>query len=566
MTTGRLTYEEMEARLSEAEGVMGALRNQEVDAIVGDNRIALVRLREVEEAVRQAKAELEQRVTERTADLAEANRRLRETVEQQKETQRKLEQTTCQLREQAELLDLAHDMIFVHDMEGRIIFWNRGAEHCYGWRREEAVGQLSHRLLQTEYSEPLIRITAQIIRDGCWEGELTHTTRNGTRVTVATRWALRRGPDSRPIAVLEIDNDITRRKRAEREMEEARRLAESTVDTIRESLVVLDSQLRVVSANRSFHEMFGTTHRQVEGRFFLTLNDGLWDFPELRDRFREVLSRGVGFEGFEIDCDLADGSKTLVLGARPVREQIAEAGLILLVIQDITLCRRQEREIRTDKQQLASLTEELMLIEERQRRQIAQTLQDSVGESLTQVAQELKVLHQECPDAMRDPLGRVCEQVGRALEWTRNLAVELSPSTLYAQGLAAAICELAEQFSDCEGFVCRVHATEEPLPLLSPVRTMLYRAVRELLVNVARHAKADHVDITLEREDRSLRITVEDDGKGFDPSLLESGRPDGGLGICSVRERLTRVGGEFTIYSVEGRGTRVILIAPLDLD
>jgi two-component system, NarL family, sensor kinase len=95
---------------------------------------------------------------------------------------------------------------------------------------------------------------------------------------------------------------------------------------------------------------------------------------------------------------------------------------------------------------------------------------------------------------------------------------------------------------------------------------MLYRAVRELLVNVAKHAKADHVDITLDREDRSLRITVEDDGKGFDPSLPASGRLDGSFGICSVRERLTRVGGEFIIDSVEGRGTRVILIAPLDLD
>lgn len=559
MMRGRLTYEEMEVRLAEAEGVLGALRNQEVDAIVGDNRIALVRLKEVEEEVQQARVELEQRVIERTADLARANRQLREIIEEQK-------QTACQLREQAELLDLAHDMIFVHDMDGKIIFWNRGAERCYGWRRNEAVGQLSHQLLQTEYCEPLIRITAQIIRDGWWEGELTHTTRDGRKVTVATRWALRRGPDVRPTAILEIDTDITQRKQAEQEMAEARRFAESIVDTIQESLVVLDSQLRVISANRSFHEAFGTVPEQIEGGFFLRLGDGLWDRPELRERFQEVLSKDVSFEGFEMDCDLAGGSRTLVLGARPVREQMAGAGLILVVIQDITLCKHQEREIRTDKEQLASLTEELMLIEERQRSQIAQALHDSVGKSLMQVEQDLKILRQESPPAMQDSLRQVCERVSRAVEWTGNLAVELSPSTLHAHGLAAAIRELAEQFCESEGFVCRVHITDEPLPMLSQVRTMLYRAVRELLVNVAKHATASNVDLTVDRDERNIRICVEDDGKGFDPSALELGRADGGFGIYSIRERLTRVGGELTIDSVEGRGTRVVLIAPLDLE
>ncbi len=313
-----------------------------------------------------------------TRDLTESRR-----------AQEQLEQTACQLREQAELLDLAHDMIFVHDMEGRIIFWNRGAERCYGWKREEALGQLSHRLLHTEYCEPLIRITARIVRDGWWEGELTHTTRDGRKVTVATRWALRRGPDAQPIAILEIDNDITPRKQAEQEMAEARRLAESIVDTIRESLVVLDSQLRVISVNRSFREAFGMTDEQAEGRFFLTLHDGLWDRPDLRDRFQDVLTRGASFEGLEMEYDVPGGHGTLTLSVRPVREQVAGAGLILLVIQDVTVFRRQEQEIRTDKQQLASLAEELMQVEERHRGQIAQTLRDSVGDYLTQIGQDL---------------------------------------------------------------------------------------------------------------------------------------------------------------------------------
>jgi len=566
MTAGRATYEEMKASLCEAESVLAALRNQEVDAIVGDDRIAMVRLREVEESLRQAQVELERQIAERTTDLVEANQRLRDTIERETTTRRQLEQYTLQLREQAHLLDLAHDMIFVHDMEGRIVFWNRGAERAYGWKREEALGRLSDELLQTEYREPLIRITSQIIRDGWWEGELTHTTREGRKATVATRWALRRGADGSPTAILEIDNDITERRRAELEMAEARRFAENIVDTIQECLVVLDSQLRVVSANRSFYETFGTTQEQVLGRFFLTLNDGAWDVPELRLGFRKLLTQGESLQGFEMECGSAGGGHTLVLSARPVRDQPVGAGMVLVVLQDVTVCKRQEREIQTDKQQLASLTEELMLIEERQRRQIAEVLHDSIVESLTRVEQELGILRRDAPAPMRDSLERLREQVCRAVEWTGSLARELSPVILHPEGLAGAVRELAEQFRDCEGFACRVEAVQTPLPLASPVCTLLYRAVRELLVNVTKHAEARNVEITLDRDERNVRVCVADDGRGFDPSVLESARADGGLGIQDIRERLTGIGGKLIIESIEGRGTRVTLVAPLDLE
>ena len=239
-----------------------------------------------------------------------------ECITDRKRAQLKLEEYTSQLEDQAELLDLAYDMIFVHDMQGKIMFWNRGAEQAYGWTREEAHGQLSHRLLQTEYSEPLIRITARIIREGRWEGELMHTTRDGRKITVASRWALRRGPDGRPIAILEIDNDITDRKCAEQETADAKRFAESIIHTIDECLVVLDAQLRVVSANRSFYETFKTTAEQVEGQLFHTFNKGRWDIPELRDKLRRVLSDNAGFKGYELAWEAPDAEhKALMLSA-----------------------------------------------------------------------------------------------------------------------------------------------------------------------------------------------------------------------------------------------------------
>jgi two-component system sensor kinase FixL len=119
------------------------------------------------------------------------------------------------LREQAALLDLTHDTIFVRDINDVITFWNRGAEELYGWTRGEAVGQVSHDLMQTIFPAPLEKITAELNSTGRWEGELIHARRDGTQVVVASRWARQLDERGKPIAVLETNNDITERKRAE---------------------------------------------------------------------------------------------------------------------------------------------------------------------------------------------------------------------------------------------------------------------------------------------------------------------------------------------------------------
>jgi len=122
------------------------------------------------------------------------------------------------LREQASLLHLTHDTIFVRDMQNVITYWNRGAEQRYGWTSEEAVGKVTHQLAQTIFPAPLDEIDAELLRTGHWEGELIHTTRDGTRIVVASRWALQRDPAGNPVAILETNNDITERKRAEEEL------------------------------------------------------------------------------------------------------------------------------------------------------------------------------------------------------------------------------------------------------------------------------------------------------------------------------------------------------------
>jgi PAS domain S-box-containing protein len=119
------------------------------------------------------------------------------------------------LRERADFLNLTHDTVFVMDVEGAIKYWNRGAAERYGWTAEQAEGRVVHDLLKTVFPAPLEQIEAEVIRTGRWEGELTHSRKDGTQVVVASRWALQRNEQGAPVAILETNNDITERKRAE---------------------------------------------------------------------------------------------------------------------------------------------------------------------------------------------------------------------------------------------------------------------------------------------------------------------------------------------------------------
>ena len=121
--------------------------------------------------------------------------------------------------QQASLLNLTHDPIFVRNMGDVITYWNRGAQELYGWTDKEAIGRHSRELLKTISPTPLEDIRAELLRTNRWEGELKKTKADGTQVVVASRWSLRRDEQEQPVAILETNNDITERKRREEEIQ-----------------------------------------------------------------------------------------------------------------------------------------------------------------------------------------------------------------------------------------------------------------------------------------------------------------------------------------------------------
>jgi PAS domain S-box-containing protein len=129
-----------------------------------------------------------------------------------------LQKEVAERTQQASLLNLTHDTIFVRDMNDVITYWNRGAQELYGWTAEKAIGKHTHQLLQTAFPIPIEEVQAELLRTDRWEGELQKTKADGSRVVVASRWSLRRDDQGRAAAILETNNDISDRKRREDEI------------------------------------------------------------------------------------------------------------------------------------------------------------------------------------------------------------------------------------------------------------------------------------------------------------------------------------------------------------
>ncbi len=203
-------------------------------------------------------------------------------------TSLRLQQQQAALARQASLLDLAPDGIFVRDLAGRVSYWSAGAEVLYRWTREQAAGRNAHELLQTEADQPLAEIETSVMLAGSWTGELVQTRRDGTRVRVASRWALECDENGRPLAILELNSDITEREALR---EAGRRVMEARLEGVllasRELAHLLNNSLVVPVGNLDVllrdPDLPGFCRALVQ-----EIAEGLSEVTEQIDRFQQV--------------------------------------------------------------------------------------------------------------------------------------------------------------------------------------------------------------------------------------------------------------------------------------
>src|ERR1017187_5549599 len=205
--------------------------------------------------------------------------------------------------EQASLIELTQDSVFVIDMEGTVLFWSRGAEAMLGYSKSEAAGQIAHDLLCTEFPEPFTEIVATLLRVGHWEGDLIKTAQDGRRIVVAGRWALQWGKRDQAPRVLVINSDITERKRGEESLvlqrEQLRALAER-LQWVRE-----EDRKKVA---RELHDQIGQILTAIK-------MDMTWITRHLPESEGEVLARLR--ESIQSIDDGVKAVRTICSGLRP---------------------------------------------------------------------------------------------------------------------------------------------------------------------------------------------------------------------------------------------------------
>jgi signal transduction histidine kinase len=229
--------------------------------------------------------------------------------------------------------------------------------------------------------------------------------------------------------------------------------------------------------------------------------------------------------------------------------------------QEIAIRREKDRQIVTYQQQLRALASEVSLAEERERREIACNLHDHIGQALAFLKAKLRDLQgYSAFSGIEKDVEEIRNLVGQIIHYTRTLTSELSPPTLYELGLEHALSWLAEQFQKKYRLRIEVKTAKTPLVLKDDIRIILYKSVRELLINVVKHAKAGIATIALSDNDNVIRISVMDDGIGC-PQAATTPVSNGGVGfgLFSIRERLKNYGGNLVIQNPPEGGTMVTL-------
>lgn len=364
----------------------------------------------------------------------------------------------------------------------------------------------------------------------------------------------------------ELQRDLVEREKAEKALRTSQELLNKTFASLRDALLIVNARNRaILDCNPATRDLFGYEREELIGRStrFLHVDDASYEGLEARAleafaakgflhlaTFRMTRKSGEAFV-----CEMA---------MMPLHGEDGTLTSWVAVIRDITEQRQTEAKLDLTRRKLRALAAELTLLEERERRGIATQLHDQLGAVLAMGKVKLaSMLRTYANTPVAAPLEEIHGLVGEAVNETRSLTWELSPPILYQLGLSAAIEWLCEETEKRNGLTVAFDQEGESSRLSDELRFLLFSSVRELLLNVVKHAEARHVKVRLLWTDATVGIRVEDDGKGFDIANTESLREARrSFGLFNIQERVADLDGEVEISSTPGGGSAIALTLP----
>jgi len=368
--------------------------------------------------------------------------------------------------------------------------------------------------------------------------------------------------------------DITRRKRIEKELQKSYDLLKHLLSSIPDTVFSVRLPERVVEwAEDSYNTMgLGQNPRHVQGQSTQKYFASPEDYQNFGEIQRQAIREGKRYMRTEVMLCRKDGTHFPAEVTGTFYKENGEVKRITALARDITDRKQAEQKLLDYQRRLKALASQLTIAEEKERRVIATDLHDHVGQSLAlarlQLASARKMVSES---TLADTLADVSNTLLNTLEDTQLLMLKLSSSSMHETGFSAAISEWLEtqignRYSLKTEFIDNIPDNRKSA-LDENVRTLLFRNVRELVVNVVKHAQAKKVSVRLEDRSSNIRIIVEDDGIGFEPhAVIHGGRKIGGFGLFSIEELMADLGGNLKIVSEPGKGCTAILSAPFSVD
>jgi len=346
-----------------------------------------------------------------------------------------------------------------------------------------------------------------------------------------------------------------------RSLDESRSYTATLIESARESILILDSDLRVINANNSFYKKFLVEPVGTEGRLVYELGGGQWNIPGLRSLLEDILPTHSRIDDFEVRTDFPQiGHKVMLLNARRIESQMGK-GVILLAIEDVT-------ELKLSEEAIRELSKRLLNIEDEQRRRIARDLHDVTGQKVAALSLNVRLLAKQIPNAGSNrTVTETLELADQITSEIRGLSYLLHPPMLDELGLVPALREYIEGVSERTGLRIELSVQEEFPQLTDDIAITIFRIIQECLTNIHRHSGSSEVKIAVTHNGKEIELRVADTGHGLkyeadDSEPANNPKRKIGVGIAGMRERVKHLGGTLEVLS-GGKGTTVIAHIPI---
>jgi PAS domain S-box-containing protein len=354
--------------------------------------------------------------------------------------------------------------------------------------------------------------------------------------------------------------EINEHKRLEKSLLESEEKFSQVISTTKDAIMIFDSETKqFVEVNKACEELYGYNHEE----FLSIKHNDLTNEPEDSE---ESIKKAITGKLNSIPLRYHRKKNGTVF---PVEISVSVFELkgrnvVCGIIRDITKRKLAEEQLVTYQVQLKRLSSSLSLTEERERRHISEELHDGIGQAMTVIKMKLEELKAPHVDTdSKHILDEARDLLNIAIQDTRTLTFEISPPILYELGFEPAVEWLTEQFKARHNISIKYESNGGGIVLSDDLSFLLFKSVRELLFNVIKHARADRVKVSVRREKNSIRISIQDDGVGFDFSKVKFSVNDlSGFGLFSIRERMEHCGGNFDVESKPDQGTRITLSMP----